>query len=684
MKNNVGRMARAGAALAGAVAGPRIAWTVRDEVRHRRGPRHRLLHLAIPLGLLAVALAVRTYNIAAEPLWLDEGYTLLFSQMPFGRLLVVGGAHEHPPLYYTLVHLALAAHHSYLMPRYISAAAGAGTVVAVYYLGLRLFGMVSGVIAAALLAVAPFHVWYGQDGRGYELAGLLVVTSYLLVFRVLDRPRRRDWILYAACLALCLYAEYTTVLVLVPQALLLARARERGLVRQLLLSWCGAVLLFLPWIGMLAADVRSISSDYWIPAPTGPEVTSTVLEFVGFATPCSDSPCTPAEVGLPILAGHECLVALVAAGAAALVGVGAVVRRSIEVTTLTAWLLLPFAIVLVLATRRSLYLDREFLDATFPLYLLLGAGAARIGRKALTGGLAVSVSLLIAGSSLAALGPVYAAGMNPDWKSAARDLGRAYRPGQAVVFNPGVLRTLVASYLPPDWHATYERPLWSLAYLDVPGWQQRFPHVGDPDKLQREQEEATIRDAQLGEAAAGRDAVWLVTYDYPGVNDSRRWFVEHGFQVLVSEMYPGDTRIELWDRRPPRTLGPSVVSNLGLAGWQRRGNVTIGHSAATLRGDASLSRSFAVSPGATYSVSVSYQGVPPAAKPDVTVDVYGSDGRVLGTFPRTQWYDWPVSGVWLEQPFGFVAPPGAVRADLMLASKWGIASWRDVAVYRER
>jgi hypothetical protein len=59
-------------------------------------------------------------------------------------------------------------------------------------------------------------------------------------------------------------------------------------------------------------------------------------------------------------------------------------------------------------------------------------------------------------------------------------------------------------------------------------------------------------------------------------------------------------------------------------------------------------------------------------------------GRLLDTFPRTEWYHLPVNGAWLTQPFGFVAPPGAVRATLRVQNLWGTCYWRHLAVYRQR
>ncbi|MGH2441692.1 MAG: glycosyltransferase family 39 protein [Chloroflexota bacterium] len=647
-------------------------------------PRHRvaLLPVALPVVLVCAALALRLFRLDHESLWLDEGYTLLFSQLPLGRLITVGGAHEHPPLYYLLVHTILHFHHSYMVPRVISSVAGALSAGVLYLLGQRLYGRLTGTIAAILFAVSPFQVWYGQDGRGYALAGLLVLVSYLTVFIALDRPSLPTWTAYAVATAAALYGEYTALFVLIPQALLLVRARRTGVLRSMLLAWTGALALFAPWLGVVWHDAAGIASDYWIPSPRPGAVASTVLEFVGAVTPCPSPPCTGHEIGLPLLAGNEMVPAAIIVALVLAAGIWAVLRRDVTLGAMVAWLLAPFVLVLLLALRRSLYLDRIFLDATFPLYILIGVAVAHFKRRwsVLLAALAL---LFVTMASLANLGEVYGSTVNPDWKSPMRDLAAAYRPGQAVVFNPGVLRFLDSAYLPPGWHATQETRIWSRVYLDVPGWQSRVTNLPAGSKRQRQAIEATLRNAQLTAAAKNHRQVWLVTMDYSGFNDTRRWFSEHGFRLLVGEMYTGDTRLELWDRLPASRLGSAVVPAGAFRDWSHSGTVRLAGGTAILGGHAYLSRTFTVAPGLAYSVSMRVQGIPPAAKPLIALSVFDRNGKLLGTFPNTRWYDFPLNGAWLSAPFGFVAPPGAARATLSLGHAWGQIEVRNVGVYRE-
>lgn len=662
--------------------------SVSAELLPQSGPRPetsgRALAWLAAACLTVLALLIRLHGLDHESLWLDEGYTLYFSHLSLPRLILIGGSHEHPPLYYLLVHALLQVRNSYLVPRIISALAGALSVLTLYVLAARLYGRLSGLAAALLLAVSPFHLWYSQDGRAYELAGLFVLLSYLTLFSAVDSYRRSRWVLYIVCTSCCLYTDYTAALALLPQALFLARARSDGQARSLLTAWVTCGVLFAPWAGILATDTVTIAKQYWIPPPTWNSIVNTVLQFVGVRTPCPSLPCHGTQVSVPLLAGHEGEFALIVIAAVLAALIVAILQRKFTATLFLLWLVVPFVVVLLLGLKRPLYLDRVFLDATFPLYIMLGA-ALRGMRPGTRGrALAAVPAAIVLATSIGGSYAVASTTTNPDWRSLARDLGTAYRPGQAVIFVPGVVGSLVGAYLPPRWHATRERAVWYHAYLDVAGWTDRYATWTD----------AQLRDMQLRQVTAGEKQVWLVTMDYTGTAATREWMSDHGYNLLLSELYSGDTRLELWDRGTPKDLGPEVGPADFTRGWLTRGKVSLRAGVLSERGKGSVSRSFLVAAGTAYSVNIEWRSNPPAY-PMVMVQTFDRAGNVVGTrrdrfgrtensFPRTQWYSLPATGVWLSQPFGFVAPPGAARATIWIENLWGDTWWRNIAVYRER
>ena len=668
--------------MAGAIASPGALRQTRARVTPAHHTGARQAALIVVSGLTAISLIVRVAHIDYQSLWLDEGYTLLFSAMPLSKLIAVGGAHEHPPLYYLLVHLLLSVHHSYLVPRAISVLASTVSVPVLYLLGARLFDRGVGVGATIFLTVSPFHFWFGEDGRSYELAGLFVLLSYLFLTMALDRPSARAWTAYAVALVACLYTEYTTTLVLLPQAIFLIRARERGCIRSLILSWAGAALVFAPWLPTWFHNASTVSSNYWIPAPTWPSIQGVLLEALGVRTTCPTATCTGDLTPLPFLAGHDGAVAVLAVAAILATLVWAVARRDLPVMVAALWFSFPIAVVLAVAIHRSLFLDRVFLDATFGLYLLMAWWSVSALRHHARVPLAIVLAVPVLGALLA-FRSSYTDVTNTDWKSAVRDFSSAYRPGQSVVYYPGPIQPIVAAYLPSKLRLGHQQPIWFHQYLDVPGWQHRYAAMPD----------SQLADMQLTQSASGRREVWLLADDYAGLPLARHWFTAHGFHLRLSQLYDGHARIELWDRGAAAGIGPQVVRGTFNRKWTRAGEVSTHGSLATVQGRTLLGRSFSVKPGKLYVVNVEYRCMPPAY-PLVSVQVSDPVGRSrhstdpFGTneeqFPRSKWYDWPVVGVWLAQPFGFVTPPGDIRAVLRLRTLWGSCAWRNIAVYRER
>lgn len=499
--------------------------------RNRRG-----VFALVAVGLTLLALALRLYRIDQESIWHDEAYTLLMARMPLDRLIAFSGSHEHPPVLYLLVHGIFAVHDSYLVPRYVSAVAGSLSVIVLYALGSRLFGPIAGITASALLAVAPFHIWHSQNGRAHELAGLLVLLSYLCVFTALRKPRLSVWLGYVAATTLALYTDYVSIPVLIPQVLLMLRARRAGLTKPLLACWAGVLVAFLPWIAAFAfGNAVRVAEKFWIPPPTLMSFVNTVLEFLGMRTTCpSATPCTPRQVPLPPGGGVAITVVTVAAVLAWMVL--AVRSRHLTLAVLLAWLTFPFALVLIIATVRSLYLDRYFLLATFPLYLLLGfAVLSASGRRRLLLVVLTAVALIEFASAYD-VGMMYAKPGNPDWRLAVRYLVASYRPGQAVAFYPGLLQTLTGAYLPRTWSPTRERAIWLRTYLDVPGWQTRYARLTDRQ----------LRSLQLADLTGGESQIWLVADKYTGLRDVRHWFTTHDFHRRQHKSYAGYIYLELW------------------------------------------------------------------------------------------------------------------------------------------
>lgn len=156
----------------------------------------------------------------------------------------------NPPLYYLLAwasqHLGSSA--SWL--RLPSLIAGAALIPLVYALGRRASGVPAGLIAAALVALSPFALFYSTEARAYSLAMMLSAASALLLLRALERRSAAAWAAYGAVVCAAMYTHYTLVFVIAVQAIWALWAhRERW--RALVMVYATAAVAYAPWVPSL-------------------------------------------------------------------------------------------------------------------------------------------------------------------------------------------------------------------------------------------------------------------------------------------------------------------------------------------------------------------------------------------------------------------------------------------------
>jgi uncharacterized membrane protein len=182
-------------------------------------------HVWVLLGILALAAFLRFYKIDAQSLWYDEGNSARIAERSL-QLIVEGAAGDiHPPLYYIVLKYWRAVFgEGEAALRSLSALAGVLTVGFAYLIGRDLFSRRVGLIAAFLLAVAPFAVYYGQEARMYALLALCAAASTWALFKVqsstFEVSRKAHlvlWMLYVVATAAGLWTQYAYPFVMVAQ-----------------------------------------------------------------------------------------------------------------------------------------------------------------------------------------------------------------------------------------------------------------------------------------------------------------------------------------------------------------------------------------------------------------------------------------------------------------------------------
>ena len=215
--------------------------------------------------LTVLALVLRMIRITYQPLWWDEGWSLYFATTNIGNMLELTAVDIHPPLYYLLLHFWMRLFGpSVVSVRLVSVLIGTATVPLLYIAGRRLSGHLGGLLAAVLLAISPFHIYYSQEVRMYGLVTLLGLAALTFTAQWNARagyPGIGRWVGYVLTATAALYtAYYAAFLLLALNLYVLIRwlrsrtssAGSAGWSLRGLGAWVGAqaavFLLFLPWL----------------------------------------------------------------------------------------------------------------------------------------------------------------------------------------------------------------------------------------------------------------------------------------------------------------------------------------------------------------------------------------------------------------------------------------------------
>ena len=389
------------------------------------------------LGLvIALGAAVRFVGIGAQSLWYDEVSTRVIVTTPIAHLFNEVRIREGtPPLYY-----ALAAVWTRVVgtddAKLRSFSAIVGTLaIPVVYAVVRELGLTrrAARIAASLVAVNPFLVWYSQEARAYSLLVLCAALTMLAFARAWTLGRTIDCWYFGAAAALALAVHYFALFFVAPATIALLIER-RGSWRRVLAGLIPLGVVATP-LGFLALDQQSHNLQQWIGDWS--------LEF------------RLRESGRHLLIGPiapRAWLWVVVAGAG-LIGIGLAVGASDRLTRHTARVLIAIGTsaallpALTAAVDSDYFLDRNVIAALVPLTIAVAIGlggvrARTLGSVAVVGVMAVSITTTVAVSRDRDL-------QRADWRAISGVIAR-HHGRQLVVMNRNrVLGSTMSRYLPP-------------------------------------------------------------------------------------------------------------------------------------------------------------------------------------------------------------------------------------------
>ena len=382
------------------------------------------------IAICAGAAALRFATLGAQSFDYDESFTIGILHGSLGHALHrLPVTESTPPLYYMLAWLwarvfGLGAYGV----RSLSALLGVALVPVAYACARELGSRRAALIAAALVAVNPFLVWYSQEARAYALLALLCALSFWAFVVALEDPRPRRMALWALASAAAVLSHYFAGYLVAAEAvwLIVATRRRSAVIAAAAVAAVGAALIPLvvsqadnrtQWIEALPlwSRIKEVAKK-WVSgeiAPTRNWELAGVAVIVGVAVVYAATRLTATERRGAGLAAGIGAAALVTPLLLDLFGLHYLISKNV----------MPALVVLLIAVAVVLGGER--------------AGAAGLAGAAVLGALFLAITID---------GAVDPAVQRPDYRAAALALGAPAR-GQVVV-TPNLGGAPLALYRP--------------------------------------------------------------------------------------------------------------------------------------------------------------------------------------------------------------------------------------------
>jgi 4-amino-4-deoxy-L-arabinose transferase-like glycosyltransferase len=407
---------------------PVPAWADRTIDRLARVPEWVWI-AAFLIVVCAASVYLRTGYISGQ-FWMDEAITVGVSSHSLTAIPGVLRMDGAPPLFYLLLHIWMswfgdseAATHS------LALLFGTLTVPVSYWGAHLMFGKRAAVYAAVLFATNVFISIYSEETRMYSLMallGLIATIGYLqgFVFR-----RRKFVILFAVAQGLMLYTHAWAVFYGAGSFIALVVLWRQGddafrtnLVRDGLFAYCGAAVIFLPWLPNF------------------------IFQTTHTAAPWDSSPRfgVPVQISRNILGGDRVTAAIVISAAIGLAPLftkrGRGTPESKAMWMLIAIPVLTLALAWIASQITPAWVGRYFAPIVAPMLLLAALG---MSRARLVGAVGLLLMLVFV-----AFPAAYAPQYKSDMKDVGAEMAGLLHPGNLVIVAQPEQTPLADYYLP--------------------------------------------------------------------------------------------------------------------------------------------------------------------------------------------------------------------------------------------
>lgn len=308
---------------------------------------------------------LRFYNLGKYDFWFDEILSISFASN-IDKFNIIDSYIDTPPLFYFLLSFWLRLGNSEFILRLLPFIFGVLSIPAIYLVGRKLFDKKVGLIAAFILAISPFHVYYSQELRTYTLVTFLALMTIYYLIKSLKENKISYWVGFIIFTTLTLYSHNIALFLMIAVNcyFFLFYKKYKVLLRRWLISQFFVFLLYLPWVKIGFEQLlqsKATEALGWIPKGY---LFNFIRTFFIFNVGCN---------------AHETthVLALLLIFTLFLLSIWNIENK--EIYLLLCWLFIPIAISIVISKLITwVFLFKTLIYVSSAYYLLISYGLSKI------------------------------------------------------------------------------------------------------------------------------------------------------------------------------------------------------------------------------------------------------------------------------------------------------------------
>lgn len=206
---------------------------------------------------------------------MDENFTIFLLKFPIWDIIRITGADVHPPLYYLICKLVLKIFalinlnlNTIYLLRLVSITPYFLILLISFFKFKKDYGwLVAGLFPFTLAVMSDFFMYF-LNIRMYSWGLLFLLLSFLCFKEIMSTSDKKYWLLltlFSVCGAYTHYYVGISTSIIYLSLFIYLIYNNRSQIKFFILSVISSVILYIPWVLILAGQLKKVHNHFWIP-----------------------------------------------------------------------------------------------------------------------------------------------------------------------------------------------------------------------------------------------------------------------------------------------------------------------------------------------------------------------------------------------------------------------------------